>query len=89
MKSEGKESIEYYLKVSSYGYPETEKRARDCMRAHKMEKFKKKKKKKAGALETGFRSKGGRLCDREPVTNCQKQQDKNFQENKIKCIHTV
>lgn len=58
MKSEGKESIEYYLKVSSYGYPETEKRARDCMSAHKMEKLKKK---KAGALETGFRSKGGRL----------------------------
>lgn len=59
MKSEGKESIEYYLKVSSYGYPETEKRARDCMSAHKTEKLKKKK--KAGALETGFRNKGGRL----------------------------
>lgn len=57
MKSEGKESIEYYLNVSSYGYPETEKRARNCMSAHKMEKLKK----KAGALETGFRSKGGRL----------------------------
>lgn len=59
MKSEGKESIEYYLKISSYGYPETEKRARDCMSAHKMEG--KRKKKKAGALETGFRSKGGGL----------------------------
>lgn len=62
MKSEGKESIEYYLKVSSYGYPETEKRARDCMSAHKMEKLKKKKLEPL-RLDLGVREED---CDREP-----------------------
>lgn len=77
MKSEGKESIEYYLNVSSYGYPETEKRARNCMSAHKMEKLKKKL--EPLRLDLGVREED---CDREPRLRTVKN-NKNFQEKTV------